>query len=256
MGKWSDLVGNLEKAIRPRTFPLAFKLFKEEGVLKNIPKLRRLDYTATWCQVMTRVRTSGQTIVVEEKDLFPNCSATIGLCLPPIEESIRNRTNYWFRSSTDAEAMLKGVYRISPDGYRAAVLAPLASDKFEPDVVVCYGTPAQMVFLMSGLQRIEYKPIQSTFSGESSCSDGLPRCFVTGEPSLMIPCYGERRMGHCAEDELSLAVKPEDFKKICEGVKALAEVGVRYPITPFGCQCDIKPAIKGAYHNIPGFKDP
>jgi uncharacterized protein (DUF169 family) len=176
----------------------------------------------------------------------------IGLREPPIEETIGLRTNYWVESAEDAKKMVHGLWRIPVDGYEIALLAPVASNKFEPEVIICYGTPAQMVLLMCGLQRMDYRPIQSSFAGESSCSDGIPKCYVTGEPALMIPCYGERRFGGCAEDELSLTVKPGDFIKMCEGVQALSAAGVRYPITPLGSQCDVNTALKQVYPYIPG----
>jgi len=252
MEEWAKLVNDLEKLVRLQTYPIAFKRYPNEEAIKDIPRVRRIEYSATWCQILTLARTSGWTIAVTKEDILPNCAAMIGLREPPIEETINLRTNYWVKSTEDAKKMVNGLWRIPADGYEIAVVAPLASNKFEPDVVAIYGTPAQMVFLMCGLQRMEYQPIQSVFSGESSCSDGIPKCYVTGEPTLMVPCFGERRFGHCGEDQLSLVVKPDDFRKICEGVKALSSVGVRYPITPLGSQCDVKTALNQTYPYIPG----
>ena len=45
--------------------------------------------------------------------------------------------------------------------------------------------------------------------GETSCSDVIGRCFVDQVPALSIPCYGERRFGHAADDELAIGLPDE-----------------------------------------------
>ena len=53
---------------------------------------------------------------------------------------------------------------------------------------------------------------------------------ATGEPSLSIPCYAERRYGGVLEDELLMALPPRYLPKIIDGLAHLSANGLRYPI--------------------------
>ena len=75
------------------------------------------------------------------------------------------------------------------------MLAPLASGKFDPDVILIYGNPTQLMLLMNGLQFKDYERFQFFFIGEGACADGLAQCYTSGKPALAIPCFGERRFG-------------------------------------------------------------
>jgi uncharacterized protein (DUF169 family) len=53
--------------------------------------------------------------------------------------------------------------------------------------------------------------------GESSCPEAIARCYLTGTPSLIISCYGERRYGHAQDDELVMALPPAMIDKALRG---------------------------------------
>jgi uncharacterized protein (DUF169 family) len=50
-----------------------------------------------------------------------------------------------------------------------------------------------MIIFINGLQWAGYKKFQWGVVGESACADSWGRALKTGEPSLSIPCYAERR---------------------------------------------------------------
>ena len=92
-------------------------------------------------------------------------------------------------------------------------MAPLVYNPFEPDIVLIYANPAQMMLLINSLQFEDYEVMQFFCVGESSCSDAIARCYLTGKPSLTIPCYGERRYGHAQDEDLVMAVTRRDDGK-------------------------------------------
>ncbi len=110
------------------------------------------------------------------------------------------------------------------------VVGPLYLGSFEPDVILFYGTPAQMSLLINGLQWTDYERLQFHSVGEGACTDALTQCFLSQKPALAIPCFGERVLGGVAEDELDMAMTPEAFIKAIDGLKALFARGIRYPI--------------------------
>jgi len=116
---------------------------------------------------------------------------------------------------------MDSIPRIPVDKNKAILLSPLSSFEFEADVILIYGTPAQMIFIINALQLTDYEVLQFYSVGETACSDALVRCFLTKKPALTIPCFGERRIGHVAEDELVFALPPGLLKKVVENTKEL-----------------------------------
>ena len=64
--------------------------------------------------------------------------------------------------------------------------------------------------------------------------DAWGRALATGEPSLSIPCYAERKFGGVQDDELLIALPPSYLPGVCEGLAALSRNGLRYPIPNHG----------------------
>ena len=107
-----------------------------------------------------------------------------------------------------------------------------------PDICMVYATPGQMILLINGLQWSGYKKLEWGCVGESSCADSWGRALSTGEPSLSIPCFAERRYGGVADDELLMACPPDEFLRAIEGMGHLGKNGLRYPFPPYGAVMD------------------
>jgi dephospho-CoA kinase len=132
-------------------------------------------------------------------------------------------------------------------------MAPLVYNPFEPEIVLIYANPAQMMLLINSLQFEDYEVMQFYCVGESSCSDAIARCYLTGKPSLTIPCYGERRYGHCQDEDLVMAVPAHMMEKALRGMEALYRRGVRYPISFAGAEGDVTPLFPPAYSRLEEF---
>ncbi len=236
---WAGLTREMERLLHLRTYPVAYKRLEKVAELEKIPRVRRLDRTATFCQVPTLVRRGGWTVGITRNNLSERCARINGLAATTREEISREVdyfTTSWFATRQEAEKQME-LYPLVPAG-EALVLAPLASGKFEPDVVLIYGNPAQLMLLMNGLQFKDYERFNFSFIGEGSCADGLAQCYTTDKPALAIPCFAERRFGGVTEDELVLALPPRMVEKAVEGLQALWDRGLRYPIMSFGPECD------------------
>ncbi len=83
--------------------------------------------------------------------------------------------------------------------------------------------------------------------GESACADSWGRALATGEPSLSIPCFAERRYGGVLEDELLMAIPPSYLPKVIDGLAALSKNGLRYPIPQYGVQHDVRAGMAASY---------
>jgi len=127
-------------------------------------------------------------------------------------------------------------------------VSPLASGRLDPpDVCLIYATPAQMILFINGLQWTGYRKLEWGCVGESACADSWGRALETGEPSLSIPCYAERRYGGVMEDELLMAIPPRHLPPVIDGLEALASNGLRYPIPQYGIQSDARAGLGVSY---------
>ena len=248
MRSWGIQTRDIESLLRLRTFPVALQLLSDASELGSIRKVRRLDHSATFCQVITLARTAGWTVGSTRDDLNDNCSTILGLSeSSPEALSGERMTGVWFHKQEDARKHQEALRRIPSGRHNAVVAAPVASEKFQPDIVLIYATPAQMILLVNGLQWEEYRRYTFYCVGETACSDSIGECYLSGQPSVAIPCYGERRYGHVAEDELVMALPPDYLEKAITGLKGLSAAGLRYPIPPYGAQVDPRAGLARSY---------
>ena len=101
--------------------------------------------------------------------------------------------------------------------------------------------------LINGLQYTGYKKFEWGVVGETACADSWGRALKTGEPSLSLPCYAERRYGGVPDEEMLMALQPSHLNKAIIGMKALAKNGLRYPIAPYGIQSDVRAGMGVSY---------
>jgi uncharacterized protein (DUF169 family) len=245
---WAGLSHDMESLLRLKASPVAYKRLEKLEELDKIPEVIRLDRRASFCQVPAMVRTMGVTIAATRDNFGERCARINGLA-PTTEKEVNweaeGFANTWFANVEEARKQM-AEYPLIPPG-EAAVLAPLASGKFHPDVILIYGNPAQMMLLMNGLQFKDYERFQFFFIGEGSCADGLAQCYTSGKPALAIPCMGERAFGAVTDDEMVMALPPGMMTKAVEGLKALKSRGISYPIMYLGPLCDPSPILMQIY---------
>lgn len=242
MTNWAELTREIEHLLHLTTYPVAYKRLEKVQELGKIPRVRRYDRIFRFCQLPTLVRRGGLTIGLTPNNLYGRCARIHGLAAITeediCEEAVRlTNFRHWFATEDEAKKQLAVYPRIPPG--EALVLAPLASEKFDPDVILIYGNPAQLMMLMCALQHKDYERFQFFFIGEGACADGLAQCYVSGKPALAIPCYGERRYGGVVDDEIVLALPPKMMGKAVDGLHSLWDGGQRYPIMYIGPECNV-----------------
>lgn len=246
---WEQPVRRMERLMRLKSFPVAFKLLENKKALTEIPFVRRVKNKSTLCQMINLVRNFDWTVGADINDFMSVvCSSIIGLSdTPDYMKDGTFRSIVWTKSRADAKKYEAAIPRLPAGKYEAVALAPLAYNPFDPDIVLIYANPAQMILLINALQFEDYEVMQFFCVGESSCSDVIARCYLDGKPSLSIPCYGERRYGHAQDDELVMAIPAAMLDKALRGLEALYRRGIRYPISYAGVEMDVNPAFPAAY---------
>jgi len=249
MHNWAELGTELENTLRLKTKIIAYRRLEKAEELDTIKNVVRIDHFFTFCQIPFMVRVNGITVGITKDDkVNPRCTRLFGL-RPATEKSMNAEaamlSTTWFRSPEEGLQQQRDYYRIPVGG--AIVLAPLTKQKFEPEVLLIYGNPAQIMMLMCGLQKMKYERFSFSFIGEGACSDSLAQCYITGKPALSIPCYGERAIGGVSDDEVVIALPPGELERAISGLKELQKIGFRYPISFIGPLLDPTPMLTGIY---------
>ncbi len=247
--KWSKWTRSLEALLRLRTFPVGLKLLEDPAGLSSSQWVRRPAEKLSLCQLITIVRTFDWTVGATADDLVTQqCASILGLAeLPPFVTEGTMRNIIWLENKEDAALCESVIQRIPYGKYNAVTLAPTAYDPFVPDIVLIYANPAQMSLMINAIQYDKFERLVFYSVGESSCSDVIGRCFVDRVPALSIPCYGERRFGHAADDEVAIGLPAEDCARILSNLEKLYKKGIRYPISQYGAQVGPFPALDAAY---------
>lgn len=238
---WNEIVADLNELLRLKTTPVGMKKFSTKEEMEAIPKVRRPKRQFLLDQMVAQSVRLGWTIGITAEDLFmKQCGAIAGL-MPQDEDFYSGKAmdGVWFGTREDSAAHQKCLDVVPYGSYKALAVSPLQSNRLEnPDICLIYATPGQMILLINGLQWVGFKKFEWSVSGESACADSWGRALSTGEPSLSIPCYAERRFGGVPDEEMLMGIAPKDLVKGIEGMKKLSRNGLRYPIPPVGIQSD------------------
>jgi uncharacterized protein (DUF169 family) len=247
---WPRLVDDLNALLRLKTTIIGMKLFEDAAALESIPKLRRPGAIHTTDQIVGMAARLGWTVGITAADLVgTQCQAVIGLA--PQDDEWRSGKRYvgvWHATVEDASARQAALHVVPAGRYRAMAVSPLASGRLDPpDICLIYATPGQMILFINGLQWKGYKRFDWSVVGETACADSWGRALATGEPSLSLPCFAERRYGGVPDEEMLMALPPRYLPIAIEGLKALSKNGLRYPIAPYGVQNDVRAGMSASY---------
>src|SRR3569832_29414 len=244
------IVGELNSLLRQKTTVIGMKMFATVDEMTAIPKIRRPTAVYTPYQIVSMASRLGWTVGITGDDLVgAQCRAVIGLA--PQDEKFLAGENYvgvWHGTAEDARKRQEALDVVPFGRYKALAVSPLSSGRLDPpDICLVYATPGQMIILINGLQYTGYKKFEWGVVGETACADSWGRALKTGEPSLSLPCYAERRYGGVPDEEMLMALPPSHLAKAIAGMKALAKNGLRYPIPPYGIQSDVRAGMGVSY---------
>ena len=247
---WSALVDGLNRFLRLRTTPIGMKMYESVVEMEAVPRIRRPNAVHTTDQIVGQACRNGWTVGITADDLVgAQCSTVIGL--HPRNEawlSGQHMAGVWFETMEDSSRHQHAMDVVDYGRYEAMAVSPLANGRLDPpDIALIYATPAQMILFVNGLQWTGFNKLNWSCVGESACADSWGRALRTGEPSLSIPCFAERRYGGVMEDELLMAIPPGYLPKVIDGLDHLSRNGLRYPIAPYGVNNDARAGMGVSY---------
>lgn len=233
----ASLNAQLEKYLRVHTFPLGIKSLKAGEPLPDKAKipLKHLGVKVAVCQAISIARRYGWTMALSGADVScPIAKAVFGF----------EERNEYYSSGTLAEGMYASckeagaqfeaaLEKYERNEYSHLVAGPLGRVNFVPDTVLVYGNSAQVLRLLNACLYKRGGSIKSDFSGRGDCSDIVIKGKKTGEPQVILPCYGDRVFGMTADDEMAFTFPFTMGEEVVEGLEKTHAGGIRYPIPVF-----------------------
>lgn len=233
-----------------RATPTALKFYEHKEDMEKVPKIRipKEGEIYTACQLIGQTTRLNFTVGFTN-EFMPTiqCSGVCGFIAPEEYQHSTHLAGAWFTKPEESTKHQESMFALNRR-YEAMASSPMTSGRLgEPDVCLIYGTPEQIMYMCCALQYDDYEVVESTFVGETSCTDSWVRAFATQKPCYTMPCFGERRYGGVWNDEMVLAFPPAYILKILDGSKKLFRNGMRYPAVPYGIQRDVREGFGVSY---------
>jgi uncharacterized protein (DUF169 family) len=131
--------------------------------------------------------------------------------------------NWYTPYEKAAEHYANSMYKLPKGEYRGVIMAPSHNCTFEPDVVIVYCTPPQIMRLIPAALLKEGGRFENSIWGPGVCSDIIAPVMQTGKCRFGIPCFGDRKFEYTAMEELVFSVPFAALKEVAEGVKYFYE---------------------------------
>lgn len=235
---YQEAARDLKAALRLRTEPLGVAFLPEAASLpeKTRRPSRVLGKRITICQGVTMARVYGWPVALTPEDLVcvPGMLA-FGLAPEPDpgQEMASLMCDVGFHPDlASARKEVEGLTRFAPQEIEALYLAPLERLALDPEVVVVYGNPAQLMRLIQGAAFGLGERAQGDFGGKIECSSYLIGPLKTGQVRVVIPGMGDRIFSMTQDDELVVSFPARFLPGVLQGVaEAGRKIGARYPVT-------------------------
>jgi len=226
----------LNTYIRPLTFMVAIKMLKSE---EEIPERTRRPFQqmkkkVAICQGIGMARKLGWAVAMGKEDM--QCS--LGAAPFGFFENIDffNEGNLAAGMFTTSKEVGKKeedlIDRFDYGVYSHILVAPLSRAGFEPDLLMIYGNPAQIMRLIQGALYNEGGAIHSSSTGRLGCAT-IITVMKNDKCRFLVPGNGDRIFGMTQDYEMSFMIPKSKINTVLDGLTKTHKSGIRYPITSF-----------------------
>lgn len=224
----------ISRMIRPQSFPLGVKLVKGIDQLpKGAARPSQYGIKISLCQWTTMARRWGRVLGAVAEDI--NCTACLAaLGLKRLVNRIHLSQYFlemgYFDSLELAERATAGLDPIPSGEIGGVAMFPLHRAPVACDLIVIYGTTAQMARLAAGYLYHSGELVESKTTGFGLSCLSAVKPYFTGKPAFVLPGRGERMLGGTEECEMFFTFPERYLESLVDGLRKTHEKGTRYPI--------------------------
>lgn len=233
---WKEVSEMLRDAVRLASWPVGIKMLPDAGSLHDFPKAKFLQKTAP-CHMIARARHYREDGIVVGSSQAMKC-VWGAACLAMIDTPERLKDGLLYLPYTEtkeaAEELHRSIEMMGDDGkrYGGMLAAPLDLMPVDPDAIVMYLSPAQMLRFVVAYLYETGKAIEQRITGQVSVCTSISKVINGEDICLDIPCIGDRAYGILQDHEMVMVMNPTIVKRMKAGLLGTEALG-SYPFKPF-----------------------
>lgn len=227
---WKKHGEDLNRHLHLSSYPIGMRLFEKASDVPQAVKMQ--PQKVNICQLATIARLYNWAVGSVNKNMICALGAACcGMIDTPrrIVEGEINCGVYQIDMAA-AKKMQAALTKLGARQYEAIMLSSLERIPSDPDAIVIYGNPAQILRLVQAALYREGGKLDSSTVGDAGLCNTLARVLLTKKPAMDLPCYGERRFAAVQDHEILFAYPSELSEQIMEGLEGTHKGGVRYPV--------------------------
>ncbi len=236
-------LATVKETVNPATQPVGVNLVRDASLIEGL-KIKMRGKRLAICQQIAYSRMySWSTWADAESGHCAIGTACTGMIQPP-QRIMNGSVNAGVYQETEqaAVAMQQSMPRVKT-GVAGVLTYPLARpfNGITPDLAVLYVNSAQaMRFVQAFLYHQGGEFVMKSSGDAGVCSRAVAQVSLTGEPTIEIPCMGDRRFAMAQDHEMIVGIPYAWLERTAEGLAATHKAGIRYPI-PFQIpsECDL-----------------
>jgi uncharacterized protein (DUF169 family) len=227
---WKKHSEDLNKHLHLNSYPIGMRLFEKASDVPQMVKMQ--PQKVNICQLATIARLYNWAVGSINKNMI--CAlgtACLGMITTPkrIAEGEINCGVYQ-KDLAAARKMQDALPKLGKKQYEAVMFSSLERIPLDPEVIIIYGNPAQILRLVQAALYHEGGKLDSSTVGDAGLCNTIARVLLIKKPAMDLPCYGERRFAAVQDHETLFAYPREYCERIIEGLEGTHKGGVRYPI--------------------------
>lgn len=238
-------LATVKETVNPTTQPVGVNLIGDIALIEGL-KIKVRGKRLAICQQIAYSRNYSWSTWTDAGTGHCALGAACTGMIPPPQRVLDGTVNTGIYQETQqaAAAMQQLMPRVEA-GVAGVLTYPLVRpfSGVVPDMVVIYVNSAQaMRFVQAFLYHKGGEFVMRSSGDAGVCSRAIAQVKLTGEPTLEIPCMGDRRFAMTQDSELIVGIPYEWLKRTALGLEATHKAGIRYPI-PFQIpsECELPP---------------
>jgi len=225
-----------EKYLRLQSPPLALRMLRpgEEAPEKCRKPFEHLKIKVNICQGFSMARKYGWTVRMGAEDMAcPPGTALFGFFKDTEYFDAGNMAVPTYAPDLEAGAALEKEFpRFEHGEYEAILVAPMGRAAFEPDMLIFYAQPAQVMRLIHGAVYESGGGLNSWGQCRFGCSTVIS-VLQNGECTYSVPGNGDRVFAGVQDTEMCFYMPMARAEGVAAGLAANHKGGTRYPVPAY-----------------------
>jgi uncharacterized protein (DUF169 family) len=120
--------------------------------------------------------------------------------------------------------------RLESGKYSHLLIAPIEIAEFEPDLILIYGSPAQVMRLVQSARQDTGQDVSAIATGGGDCGDIVARTTISDQCQFILASGGDRAMGGAQDHEVIFTMPKSKVEAVVKGLEDTHKGGFRFPI--------------------------